>query len=69
MKTIDTKEFDRLSQKFNPDNVCERYAHDFAREIDCGTHTGDYICLKCYLTVNECDRAKYNIGGAKNETD
>lgn len=57
-KTINTKEFNILSKKYNPKNVCDTYSHDFAKEIDICS-TGDYICLKCYMTVNECDLEKY----------
>lgn len=69
MKTISSEQFEILKEKFDPNNMCEKFSHDFAREIYCGSHTGDYICLKCYLYFNECDREKYCLGDDKDEKD
>ena len=63
MRSISTKEFDRLSKLYKLENRCKDDEHDWRKEIDLG-HTGDYICMKCYLTVNdgnESEKKKYGI--------
>ena len=62
MRTITLKDADELKNNYSGEKSCKPGEHSFAREIYSGSGTGDYVCLKCGFSFNECDRDKYLKG-------